>query len=285
MENNTRTLYGIGLETALLLGVAPPMLANTTLNELLNINPGQTPAAGTPPTMRYFALDRGGVTVATGADGSILPAGAQHQSTDAGGFSMFPFLMRLAGSDLDPATRAQYALRRIETHGGLQYDTYYLRRMDFADVAVTYKYTTVDPTSGAETTTAYVPTSANLNPVPQQLSSSGTNRPSGDYVTASSVLNVSLSASDCTELLNCAQIIYNDPRYAIITNMLLVSGYDQTMQTPSDTGSSSFAMLEANCAQITHFYNTFQPVTSEKDGIAISLEVGGTEPLMNVSSN
>lgn len=280
MENNTRSLYGIGLETALLLGLPAPVLANTTLNEKLNINPGVVPSVGSPPTMRYFALDRGGVTVVTGADGSPLPSGAQHEPVDASAFTLFPFIMRLAGSDLAVADRAKYALRRLETHNGQNYVAYYLKRMDFTGVAVGYKCTTVDPVTGNQTVTDYVPTAANLNPVPQQLSPTGTNKPTGDFVTASAVLDVSLSGADCQELLNCAQIIYNDTRYAILTNILLTSGFDQTMQSPVDTGTGTFPMLEANACQITHFYNTFQPVTYEKNGITISLEVGGTEPMM-----
>lgn len=284
MENNTRTLYGLGLETALLLGLPAPMMAHTTLNELLNINPGQVPALGNTPTMRYIALDRGGLTMVSGADGTPLPSSSQHQSTDASGFTLLPFVLRLAGNDLSTTDRTKYALRRLEQHGGQTYVAYYLRRIDFTGVSVDYKYTTVD-TNGNETTTDYVPTEANLNPTPQQLASDGTNKPTGDYVTASAILDVSLQAADCQEILNAAKIIYNDERYAIITNMLLVSGFDQTMQTPIDTGSGTVPMLECNAAQVTHFYNTFQPVNYEKDGITTTLEVGGSEPLMKLAQS
>lgn len=283
MENNTRTLYGLGLQTALFTGLATPMMTYTTLNELLDINPGIVPTLDNQPKMRYFALDRGGVSVVPGSDGTPLPYGAQHQSTDAAGFSMFPFVLRLPANDLAAADRAKYGLRRLEVHNGTTYVAYYLKRIDFTGAAVLYKYTTVN-SDGSTTVTNYVPTQANLNPVPQALSSTGVNKPTGDSVTASTTLDLSLSADDCTEILNAATIIYNDERYAILTNIALVSGVDATLASPSGVGADQIQMLEVTAAQVTHFYNTFQAITYDKSGVTISLNVGSTEPLMKLAS-
>jgi hypothetical protein len=82
--------------------------------------------------------------------------------------------------------------------------------------------------------------------------------------------------------VNCANIIYGDPRYAIISEIGLVSGVDSVVNVPATAGS--FNMTECIAAQINSFINTFIPMNYMNDGTTINLNVGSTEPLFQLAS-
>jgi hypothetical protein len=280
MEQTTRTAWGSYLQTCLLLDLAFQQMQYTTLNEKFNVQAGVTPSPGVIPTQRYYCIGNGGATVSTGADGITAPSPLQHQATDAALFNHLPFIMRPVASDLSASQMAQYALRVVQTFNGTPYACYYLRRINFTNVAAQIQMNTVS--NGVTTTTPYVANTGNLNPTPGALANGSVNTTSGDYLTAAAVLGLSFSQQDAAEVVNCATIIYGDPKYAIISEVGLVSGVDQVVQVPTTGGS--FNMNEVIAAQINSFVDTFLPLNYLNQGTTLNLNCGSTEPLFQLAS-
>lgn len=280
MEQMTRTVYSAALQTALYTKRTVPIKTNSTLNERFSIQAGQLPTADNPPFAGYYSLGNGGHTFTVGADGIPKPEPIQHRSTDAAAFKPLPFVLRLPANDLSPTDRAKYGLRRQETWQGVTYIAYYMKRIDFTGVTVDMQYKTVS--GGVTTTTEFVPDSSNLNPTPPDLSSTGVNLTDGSYVSADARIDLSLSASDCQELLNVAQIMYNDPRAAIVSEILYCSGVDQSVDVSSGVGNGTFSFLEVIAAQVMTFVSAFVAVQFLNNGVDIILDVGATEPLLNL---
>lgn len=282
MEQMTRTVYSAALQTALYMNLPVPIKPNSTLNERFSVQQGQLPTIDNPPRARYYSLGIGGHTFTVGADMIPKPEPIQHRATDAAAFKPLPFVLRLPTNDLSPTDRAKYALRRAEVWQGQTYFAYYLKRIDFTGVTVDMQYKTVD-SQGNVTTTEFVPDSSNLNPTPPTLSSTGVNLTTGDYVSADARIDLSLSAEDCQELLNVATIIYGDPRYAIVSEVLLCSGVDQAVQASTGVGNGTFSFMEAIASQVMTFVSSFIPVSFMNNGADINLDVGATEPLLNLN--
>ena len=278
MQNITRTIYSSFLQTLTLLGLPFKMLTNTTLNELYSVQNGVSPL--TIPSLGYFAIGNGGHKMTIGANGIPLTNPVQHEATDAALYNGIPFVLRAINNDIDTVTQANYALRRIETHGGVQYIAYYLKRLPIS--SVTPDVVTVNVTNGVTTTNAFVPTSANLNPTPPVLNSSGVSIVTGDYVAAAASMNVTLSATEVTEIQNAANVIYGDPGYAIISEIALCSGVDKVVQSPIQN-NAMINFNEAIAVQALSFINVYFALNSNTSGIDLLLDVGCSEPLLNIS--
>lgn len=280
MEQTTRTVWGAYLQTCLLLKLQYAMMTDSTLNEKFNVQSGIAPAATVTPSQRYYCIGNGGHTMTTGANGLTAPTPLQHEATDAALFNHLPFIMRPVASDLSQSQMAQYALRVVQPFQGVSYACYYLRRIDFTNVAAQIQMNTV--TSGVTTTTPYSANTANLNPTPPVVANGQSNVISPNFLTAAAILGLSFDEQDAAELVNCANIIYQDPRYAIVSEIGLVSGVDQVVQVPAAGGS--FNMTEVIAAQIDSFIDTFVPMNYMNDGTTIDLNVGSTEPLFQLQS-
>lgn len=280
MEQTTRSVWGAYLQTCLLLKLQYAMMTDSTLNEKFNVQSGIAPAASVIPTQGYYCIGNGGHAMTVGTDGLTAPTPLQHEATDAALFNHLPFIMRPVASDLSQSQMAQYALRVVQPFQGVPYACYYLRRINFTNVAAQIQMNTV--ASGVTTVTPYVANTANLNPTPPSVANGQSNVVSPDYLTAAAILGLSFSQQDAAELVNCANIIYGDPRFAIVSEVGLVSGVDQVVQVPSAAGS--FNMTEVIAAQIDSFINTFIPMNYLNDGTTINLNVGSTEPLFQLQS-
>ena len=275
-ENITRTIYSSFLQTCKLLNLPYQMQVNTTLNELFGIQNGVAPSSTEIPSMRYWAIGNGGHRLSTGSDGISIPQPIQHLATDAALYNHLPFVLRETTNDLSVSARANYALRKQEVHNGITYIAYYLKRMTLDTVTPHMQYVTVS--NGVSNVTVFIPNSANLNPVPPALSSTGVNVVTGDYVKATAVLGMTLSASDIAELLNVSTIIYSKPDYAIISEIALCSGLDKLIQV-TGTGNATFNFMEAIAVQVVSHINTFFPLVYSGNSVEILLDVGSVEPL------
>ncbi|WP_250477887.1 MULTISPECIES: hypothetical protein [unclassified Caballeronia] len=275
MEQSQRTAWGAYLQTCLLQNLPFTMMANTTLNEKFGVQAGVPPSPGILPSQRYYCIGNGGAGVTAGADSVALSQPPQHQATDAALFNHLPFIMRPVSADLSTSQMAQYALRQVITWNSVPYACYFLRRINFTGVGVELDMVTVS--KGLSTITPYVPDASNLNPRPPTPAKGSINNLSGDYITAAAIVKLSFSAQDVTELINCANIIYGDPRYAVVNEIGLVSGVDKVVNVPVSGGS--FNMSEVICAQICSFFNTYQAMNYQNGGVNNILSIGSTEPL------
>ena len=258
---------------------------NSTLNQKFGIQATLVPDISVLPSLGYYAIGNGGHQFTLGTSGTSTaaiskPEPVQHRGTDAALYNHTPFVLRLLTNDLTAAAMLQYALRRIETHNGVQYAAYYLKRLVLTEVTPAMEYVTVS--NGISNVSAFIPTSANLNPIPPALSSTGVNIVSGDYVSATAKLNIILSTDDIAELINVAMVLYNDANYAIISEIALCSGVDKIVTSPV-AGNATINFKEAIAVQVLSFVNTFFPLNYSGNSCELLLDVGCSEPVFSLS--
>ena len=273
MRTITRSVYGARLQSLQYFGLPYTHVNHTTLNEKFDIFPDQRPEPGEMPRNRYFVLGKRGHRLAIGADGFPMTDELQHQPSDASLFDHMPFLLRRASEDLSPSERARYCLRKAITHNSLNYIAYYGRRLDLVDINTLMLNNVVN--GGVTTTTPFVPSGANLNPVPPNVPPTGAIVTSGDYLSVSTMIDVSMTQADIDEYVNVAAILYGDERYAIISELGLVAGVDKVLTAP---GGLNY--LEVVDAQITTFITDYHAVRYSTNGLKLTLDVGAVEPLL-----
>lgn len=280
MENITRTAYSAYIQTCLFLNTPPAYPTNSTLNEKLNVNAGQLPSQTDRNSLAAFVIGNKGHQGVAGTNGVWKTEPVQHRATDASLYGQLPFVLRPLNNDLSQTDRAKYCLRLEEVHDGVRYAAYYGRRIDKTNVVPQMLLKNV--TNGVETTQPFVPNSSNLNPTPPQIASTGVNTTDGSYVMAVATLTLSITEADAQEFLNVSKVIYGDESYAIISELGLVTGVDKVVQVSSTAGN--FQMNELIGAQIAAFAPAMTPVNFNPTGVDIVLNVGATEPLLNLSN-
>lgn len=282
MKTLTRTAFGAMLQASQLANRPFQLLPYTTLNEKFNIQAGVAPATGVMPAVLYYCIGNGGHANATGSDGFPYTVLRQHQPTDAALFMHLPFVMRPVGSDLDPNTMQNYALRTVITVNGTQYVAYYLKRLNLTGVEPALTVSSVQ--NGVTSTQPYVPTSANLNPTPPPISSTGTISTNGSYITASELVDISFSANDVAELINCCQILFNNASYAIISELGLCSGVDTLVSVAASGAQPALTYMEAISVQVATHVTAYYPVGSANQGVDIDVQIGAVEPLYGATN-
>lgn len=280
METSSRTVFGSYIQTCLALGLPPSYPSSSTLNEKLGINASTLPSTSDQPKLAYFAIGNRGHSMTIGSNGIAKPEPIQHEGTDAALYGQIPFVLRTLNNDLTQLDRAKYALRRIESRNNIQYAAYYLKRIDLSAVTPQMFYNTVS--NGSTTTTPFVPNSTNLNPTPPSVNNSGVNTVSGDYTTASALLNLALSASDAQEILNVATIMFGDSGFAIISEIALCFGVDKVVTISGNGGG--FNMNEAIGVTIAEHIPAFYPLNFSDTGVTVSLNVGSSDPLFALTN-
>lgn len=277
----TRTIYGSRLQATMLLGLPYTQIANTTLNEKFGVQAGVVPDNQAVPRVRYFAIGNGGHRNLVGGDGQPYTSPVQHSASDAALYKHLPFLLREPTNDLTVTERLRYGMRKVIPINGTNYVAYYLKKLDLTGVVPEMKHNTV--TDGVTGSVPFVPTGANLNPVAPSIPSTGVTSTNGDYLSASANLNLDFSAEDVAELINVATIMYDNPLYAVISEIGLVAGVDKTVSAPA-AGGGTFNYSEVVGAQITTHITAHYNVGFSNQGFAFGIELGATEPLIGVTS-
>lgn len=283
MDNNiTRTVYGAAVQSALFLGRPVNYPPFTTLNQHLNILKDTLPGINDRPSLLCYVWGNRGHKVEIGADGIPLNDVEQHYATDAGLFGQLPFVLREVNQDLTATERAKYALRRQEERNGNAYYAYYGRRIDKTNLDVNMYYTQVQ--DGVSTVTPFVPTQANLTPTPRGLSNTGSNLINADYVSARARLTLAMTETDVAEMLNVAKVIYDDERYAIVSELGLCTGVDKNINAPA-YGGGTFNFAEIIGCQIASHVAAFNPLLQTNTGVKIEMDVGVNEPLYALAAS
>lgn len=283
MKPVVSSIYGAELQTAMLSGIPYQMREHTTLNEKFDIQAGVAHNAGIYPTMRYIAIGNGGHKAKVGVNGIEIGEVLQHTPTHAALFNHLPFVVRDLDNDLTPQERERFALRRLNTYNGTRFVEYYLRRLDFSTLTTNLRYTTVITENGVTTTntTEFEPTRAELSPVPEPLEEVGVNTLNGDYVHVEAVIPYEMTKWDLDELKNAANIIYGDERYAVISEVGLVSAVDKIVEGTSG-GSGNFNYKEAICAQICAFISTDFRAYYHNQSVNLDINIGASEPMFKL---
>lgn len=273
----TRSAYGVYLQTLKQLGLKFTLVPNTTLNEKLQVQSGVTPTAAEIPNMQYIGIGNRGHATVKADDGSDETVPVPHRANDAAAYNMIPFVLREVTDDLPANLRARYRLRKLETHGGVQYYAYYLRKLNLSTVVPQLQQ--VEVIDGVATVTQYVPTTDDLNPTPPAISNSGVVLGSNVSVSASAIITVKLDSTDIAEILNAHRIRTGSTRSPVISEIQLVSGVDRDVQGSSGT-SGSFMYTEVIAAQVNVHISTNHPLGYSSNSATLTFDVGGVEPML-----
>lgn len=275
----TRTVIGDMLQAQQFVRIPFTPVASTTLNEKFNIFADALPQANVWPALNYFAIGVGGRALTAGVEGIIKTVPVPHRATDTALYRQIPFILRRETQDLTAEQRANYALRREETHNGIRYYAYYLKRFDKTNL--TSNLWRTSKVNGVDTTVPFTPNNSNLNPTPPELPVSGQvqNLTSGDFVSVSILTNISLTPFDVAELIEVSKVLFGSEDYAVISEIALVSGTDRIV-TVDGTGGVQISFNEAVHTQVTTFISADNSLTNASSGLDLIIDVGATESLL-----
>lgn len=276
MQKITRTVLGALLQTNHYLNLPTIIKPNTTLNQKYDIQNNVTLAENDIPAANYYAIGNGGHTYAVGADGAKLPEPVLHKPRSAALYNHIPFVLRAPNNDLSPTQRNNYRLRKNVIYDGNPYIAYYLRKIDKTNVESSIQLREV--VDGVVTTTPFEHTLGDLSPTPPELNNEGNNTTTGNYISATVRITFNMTDFDIQELLNVANTIYNDDRYAIISEVAICSGVDKTVTGTFNSVNSSYT--EAIGVQCMSFLNTLFVAKFMNNSFSAQLDVGSVEPLL-----
>lgn len=278
MKNTTRTLYGAALLSAKTLGVPHVIVPKTTLNEKFEIAAAVLPEPNVYPSVRYYAIGRGGHDYQKDLEGDSFNKIVDHQPTDAALYKHMPFVLRPVENDLTQAQREAYRGRRPETHFGRNYYAYYLKPLDLGNDPIEMTITVV--VDGQEITKPFIPDSSNLNPLPPAVPPTGSIPSSTAYGSVVRPLTIVFNEFDVSELLNAANILFEgNLSKAIISEIALVSGVD-TLLTGKTTGGANVQYKEVIGAQVNAFFSTLHDISANNEGFIKELDLGDNEPML-----
>lgn len=278
MQLTVRTLYGMYLQNVAHNGVPLTEIEFSTLNERLEILPKVPVPNLTYPKLGYFVIGNKGHDVHVGANGVALPTPRQKTALDASLYGLRPFIIRDINNDLPPHQRALYCLRKEENYNGKRYIAYYGRRLDTAAATTELVLlTALEDGSTKIEPISEVLSRSNLFPQPQVLTPVGVNTLKGKYVRTMTHYRINFDEEQVQELINVANIIEDDPREAIISEIGLVAGVDKTIRLDDNTHYD-----EVLRATVCHHAAVFKSAMFDDAGFHFNIATGASDPLWNI---
>lgn len=274
----TRTAWGVLYQNIMFGRFKIPDLPHISLNERTTIMQDSKIPEGEFPYFQYYAIGDKGHYTKTDSDGELFIEPAKHRATDSGPFNLMPFVLRAEGNDLTKTQRANYALRTQIEKDGVQYWAYYLKRIPgVRDKQPTVYQTTVS--EGEETTKEYITSVSDLYPERPIIAPDTAVTTASQYITVSTPITIVFDEFDVQELFNVARVLYNNDKRAIISEIMLCTGYDFDRQTTTD-GNAQIVFTESIQTWIAAFISTYQNMAFNNKGFTMELELGGVEPML-----
>lgn len=274
-----RTIYGAVNQIAQLLDINPPedFVKASSLNTIHEVLPNEVPAPGERVKLAYFAIGIGGHAYTQGVDGIALPSTKDHSSKHAGLFKQIPFCLREAGNDLTEEQRQKYALRKVITHQGVQYISYWLKRFSTEGASIKVFERTL--TGGRVTTSEeFSPTATDREPTPMDTSHQVVNPLEAVVMRATCPVLVKMDAFEVGEVLNAATVLYGSEAYSHVSEIAVVTGADRTVQSPNP-GSGAVQFKEVIAAQIHTHIPAQLALTNRRGGFEQAFDLAGNEAL------
>ena len=278
MKYITTHIMGIRLQDMLLAGELYTNVANTTLNELFNVQSGVAVDKGSYPVANCLAIGSGGLTPATAANGKPYMKLGYHKPRSCALVEHVPFRLVLQSEDLSGAEQAQYAMRVARTYNGANYWAYYLRRFDSPQAATSLEEF-VQNADGTTTSTPWVPTSDGLHPTISEISDTGTVLTSSDYVTVEKYLGANLGETEIGYLIDAMTIIYGTSDLAVISEAAIVACQLKAVSATATSGGGTTTYTEAVGAIIISSMTCNYHLPSLNDELDLTFEIGGAETL------
>lgn len=279
MQSSVRTIASAYLQTTQLLGLPVQIEDNSTLNEKFSIHENESLLTDEVPSVIYVGVGNGGHRMVVGADSISRPEPVLHTPQNASLYNHLPLVLRPITNDLTAAERVNYRLRRIETHDGVEYAAYYLKRIDLSTTDPLLELREVD--NGNITSTPFGYSLSDLNPSPPALNPGGTLTTTGDYIAATAKVPFIMDSFDIEEFKEVANIIYGDVNYAMISEIALCSGVDRSL--PGDFNGATLNYTDVVACQVANFITSFFSATFSNSGINVTFDIGSAEPLLVIN--
>lgn len=275
--NATKTLNFSKLDLYRSLNLPFAIDQYSTLNEKHNIGNVAPPSSGYP-LLNYLGLGRGGHASVIGAGNSTLVDILEHSPTDTAFFDQIPFRVVPASADLAPQDRAKYRIRVPVTKNGIDYFAYYLKVVDFSTVVPTANVLTLN-NGVIVSDTAYATSSTRLSPTPININNIAVNVSSGNHLIPQAVMAITLDTNDILGIIDACTIMYGDARYATISEVGIIGGFDVTISRTDFTVSATYA--EIRSGQVMAFIATIQELQQQPASVTFQYSISNNLPLPN----
>lgn len=276
METTQRTIYAGHLQTSMILKKPFTVLPNSTLNQKFGIHDDQVPGVNEYPSLGYVAIGNKGITYDLAPGGFLLTTPIPHLARHAAAYNFLPFVVRRAGDDISATERLRYRMRVPMNIGGVPHVAYYLRKMDLDGVTPVVELRNVQ--DGVITNTPFSPELSDLTPTHPVISNVNVNTANGDYLVSNAKTSFILNQADITNIMEACLTIYGDPRYAVINEVMLVTGLDKNL--PGQFGSVTSNYTEVIAAQVAAFISQNHILSNSTSEVNIGLSVGSPEALL-----
>lgn len=276
--SSVRTLYMGRLELCRAMNKPYTPLPFSTWNEKLQIQHGASVPDGAIPEIGLLMIGRGGHRNVVGADGEPLTDILQHKITNAVLMKPLPVASRPIDDDFSANERSRYRLRRVETHHGEQRFMYYAIKINFESTDPETSILTIDPDTGEVTPTEYVPDPSQLNATPVSMVNGEANTATNKHISTSIPVTVVLSKSDCARIVDAAVFVYNDVRYAHITEIAIGFGVDQTVTTAD--GGINISYKESLITGTANFIGASINLRTTSKEVKLDYRLASTMPFL-----
>ena len=275
VQLTTRTVYGIELQAAQYFKVPMVVKPHTTLNERLNILQDFENFDVEQMSVNLFFIGVGGLVPTVNTNGNVKFTPQNFKPTNAGLYKQLPFVLRKPINDLSAGERAGYRLRRLETHNGETYVAYYGKVIDKTDTVTSLELRHVE--GDVVTSVPFTPSTSDLAPVAQPLTTGNDVISTGDYVAASVKIKFKLTEAELNEFREVCNIIYGDDGFANITEIGF--GSSQDIVSTGDFNGVQSAYTEAVGVRLTNWATAGILTDFTNQQVDITFDVGSNEPM------
>jgi len=267
--NTSRTIYGVMLQNAMMLGQPYHPLVNTTLNEKFDILPLYD-GKGVYPRINLLTIGVGGSSYGLP---EMNVKRSVHSPKDGALFQHIPFFVRKGNYQLSKSENERYRLVKQVIKDGVTYtvayglvlNNYIYENKIYMLNSITSNYTYTEYKTQYDRNI--------LNPINNGYVDL-VNADTGKYLVCTSSIMIDFNTNIISELMN-AMDIFNNGKY-VVNEM----GLAASIEIELDNG-----LLENVNTQITHFIDVNYDLSAYKDdGININLDIGGSEPFVLTTS-
>ena len=276
MESVNRTILAAHLQTCKLLNRPFSILPNSTLNQKFNLFETEIPNTNEYPLLGYIGIGNKGASYDLTASNFILTTPIPHLPRFASLYNFIPFLVRPIDNDINSTERLKYRMRVPVTINNEQYVAYYLRTLDLNSIIPSVELRNVN--EGVITATNFSPILSDLSPTPPVIDNNNLNNPNGDYLVSTAKITFTLNAADVQEILDACNLMYGDPRYAVINEIALCTGVDKILS--GNFGGTTSPYTEVITSQVAAFISQYHALTANTTRVQIDLDIGSVEPLL-----
>lgn len=276
MSQVVRTIYAAHIGTCKMLNRPFSVLPNSTLNQKFNLHASELPSTNEYPVLGYVGIGNKGASYEVTTNGYVLTTPIPHLPRHASLYNFIPFIVRDINDDISSTERLKYRLRVPMTIEGVTYVAYYLRALTINDLIPTVELRNVD--NEIITTTSFSPTLSDLSPTPVNISNEDIANPNGDYLVSTAKVNFTLNQTDIANILDACNLIYGDPRYAVINEIAVCTGVDKILQGTFGGVVSNYT--DTIATQIAAFISQYHALTATTTEVNIDFDFGSVEGLL-----